>query len=416
MYSGQATREMAQVENNNGVEGDITYEVGGALPCDVDCEIPEGDHEIFVSVRYNHIDGIQRQIRQGTDINIRHTGSPCTLSHQSLLRNLRLINYAPLHVAVLHSHLDTVKLLVDSGADINIRDGNNRTPLIFATLAARVDVVKYLIAIGADVNCQSSSMKTALICALINKELVKLLLSAGSDLDVTEIHGGTALFTACMFRPGDPQVVQLLVSGGCDINKPNGHGASPLMMAVQAHGRGAVSILLKAGANVNQLDKDGRAPIHAAAEGGNRCKDIALLLIQHGADVNVADKKGSLPLDRALGSGRVEMIELCLLAESDYVYEKLYSERMMRIYNHELYKGFKQWLDQEIHQPTTLRRLCRKSIRKSLGPEHLKDVTQLQLPREMTDFIGLKSRELSAHFNLGRATLPLQYAPMFLRI
>ncbi|KAJ4706267.1 Potassium channel SKOR [Melia azedarach] len=59
--------------------------------------------------------------------------------------------------------------------------------------------------------------------------------------------------------------------------------------------------LIRAGADPNKTDYDGRTPLHLAASRGYG--DIALFLIQKGVDINVKDKFGNTPLLEAIKYG-----------------------------------------------------------------------------------------------------------------
>ncbi|PSS21449.1 Potassium channel SKOR like, partial [Actinidia chinensis var. chinensis] len=59
--------------------------------------------------------------------------------------------------------------------------------------------------------------------------------------------------------------------------------------------------LIRAGADPNKTDYDGRSPLHLAASRGY--EDITRFLIQAGVDVNISDKFGNTPLVEALKNG-----------------------------------------------------------------------------------------------------------------
>ncbi|KAI5559498.1 hypothetical protein BDE02_17G115000 [Populus trichocarpa] len=65
---------------------------------------------------------------------------------------------------------------------------------------------------------------------------------------------------------------------------------------------------IRAGADPNRTDYDGRSPLHLAASRGY--EDITLFLIQEGVDINIKDKFGNTPLLEAIKNGhdRVESL------------------------------------------------------------------------------------------------------------
>jgi len=88
-----------------------------------------------------------------------------------------------------------------------------------------------------------------------------------------------------------------------------------------------ISILLDAGAKVNETDRDGRSVLSHAAVSST--EEVVITLIDAGADPNLADKNGWTPLQYAFyydSSGYVDkgiIISHLLLAgaAADYLYE-----------------------------------------------------------------------------------------------
>nr|XP_043632103.1 potassium channel SKOR-like [Erigeron canadensis] len=66
--------------------------------------------------------------------------------------------------------------------------------------------------------------------------------------------------------------------------------------------------LIRAGADPNKTDYDGRSPLHLAASKGH--ESIAFFLIQNGADVNISDKFGNTPLLEAIKNGHENIASL----------------------------------------------------------------------------------------------------------
>ncbi|XP_010553885.1 PREDICTED: potassium channel GORK [Tarenaya hassleriana] len=66
--------------------------------------------------------------------------------------------------------------------------------------------------------------------------------------------------------------------------------------------------LIRAGADPNKTDYDGRSPLHLAASRGY--EDITQFLVQEGVDINLKDKFGNTPLLEAAKNGQDEVIAL----------------------------------------------------------------------------------------------------------
>lgn len=66
--------------------------------------------------------------------------------------------------------------------------------------------------------------------------------------------------------------------------------------------------LIRAGADPNKKDYDGRTPLHLAASKGH--KDVTLFLIQEGGEVNISDNFGNTPLLEAIKNGHDNIASL----------------------------------------------------------------------------------------------------------
>ncbi|XP_057972107.1 potassium channel SKOR-like isoform X2 [Malania oleifera] len=66
--------------------------------------------------------------------------------------------------------------------------------------------------------------------------------------------------------------------------------------------------LIRAGADPNKTDYDGRSPLHLAASRGY--EEITLFLIQEGVDINISDNFGNTPLLEAIKNGHDQVASL----------------------------------------------------------------------------------------------------------
>ena len=85
---------------------------------------------------------------------------------------------------------------------------------------------------------------------------------------------------------------------------------SPLHYASCKGDINAITSLLNAGADVNQIDQNGATALHCASWYGHT--NIVRLLCDHGAQVNLAKINGDTPLHIAQSKNHVEIIQLLI--------------------------------------------------------------------------------------------------------
>jgi uncharacterized protein len=117
--------------------------------------------------------------------------------------------------------------------------------------------------------------------------------------------GFTALHFACFF--GQPEAARLLLEAGAaaDAVAMNPMRVMPLHSAASARNLEAARLLLEHGAPVNARQQGGWAPIHAAAQNGDRPM-VELMLKYHG-DPKLANDDGKTPAMVAREKGHEEI-------------------------------------------------------------------------------------------------------------
>ena len=146
-----------------------------------------------------------------------------------------------------------------------------------------------------------------------NLELVKSLISHGTDVDAKDRLGRTAFSYAA--ENGHKDVVEILLAKGVEIDERDGFGRSALYYATRQGHKETAEFFIVNGADVNAKDNAGETPLHHAARTGR--KDTAELLIAKGADVNAKNNDGQRPVEVALQRNRKDVIELLIAEGAD---------------------------------------------------------------------------------------------------
>ncbi|HEX6999117.1 MAG TPA: ankyrin repeat domain-containing protein [Gammaproteobacteria bacterium] len=225
----------------------------------------------------------------------------------------------PLQWAVYEGDVDEVRRLLAAGADVSVANDYGATAMSLAAVVANTEILKLLLEAGADPDSPNPEGQTALMAVARtgNVEGAKLLLERGATVDARESWGGqTALMWASARR--HPEMMELLIDHGADVNARSIHrdyqrhvtaegrpknldsgGFTPLLYAARENCIPCVDVLLANGADIDLPDPDGVSPLLLAIMNVNW--DLAKRLIEAGADVNQWDIYGEAPLFTAVG-------------------------------------------------------------------------------------------------------------------
>lgn len=119
-----------------------------------------------------------------------------------------------------------------------------------------------------NVNERDKSGRTALFYAArrsTDAEPVSFLLRMGADLSVTDELGQTSLMTAVRYNSSEKVLAQLLVAGA-PINAADHDGFTALMIAARHNTPGIVKKLVRAGADPDIKNKEGKTAADFLAE------------------------------------------------------------------------------------------------------------------------------------------------------
>jgi ankyrin repeat protein len=225
----------------------------------------------------------------------------------------------PLQWAVYNNDVAEARRLVRAGANVSLANHYGATPMSLAAEVGNADMLALLVEAGANVDSPDADGQTALqaVARTGNVKAAQVLLNAGATVDAREKWGGqTALMWASARR--HPEMMQLLISRGADVNarsidrdyqrhvtaegRPkslDSGGFTPLLYAARENCKACVDVLLKNRADIDLPDPDGVSPVHVAIMNANW--DLAKQLILAGADVNQWDIYGEAPLFTAIG-------------------------------------------------------------------------------------------------------------------
>src|SRR5204862_5446414 len=204
--------------------------------------------------------------------------------------------------------------LLRAGDDVSLDNNYGATPMSLAAEVGNTDLLKLLIEAGANADSPTTDGQTPLqaVARTGNVEAAQLLLDHHASVDAREKWGGqTALMWASARR--HPEMMQLLISKGADVNarsidrdyqrhvtaegRPknlDSGGLTPLLYAARENCSACVDVLLKHKADIDLPDPDGVSPLLLAIMNANW--DVAKQLIIAGADVNQWDLFGEAPL------------------------------------------------------------------------------------------------------------------------
>ena len=244
----------------------------------------------------------------------------------------RIGAYTPLLLAAKNGSASVMAPLLKSGAEVDAATSNGTTPLMFAAASGNLDAVTALLDGGANANAKETvrHLTPAMFAAASNRAgVLRLLAKRGADLKATSKVTDLAALSKDpealrAFTTGNPQPPGEPPQGGRSGPAAGGRGRgrgpqtpgvdrnyqlnelvaaqgglTPLLLAAREGHVDAVTVLLEAGADVNQVSAGDRtSPLLIATINGHF--DLALMLLERGADAQAASENNATPLYGAL--------------------------------------------------------------------------------------------------------------------
>lgn len=180
----------------------------------------------------------------------------------------------------------------------------------------RVDVIEY--------------GQTALIAAADkgHKDICKLLISRGCNIDIKDNYGYNALMIASLY--GHTEICELLISHGCNVGATDKNGNTALILAVLERRKDVCNLLISHVHNINTQNKKAcdmdrslmlfdllsneiygaYTALMIATENGDF--EICDSLIQHGSNVDLCNERGDTALILAAERGHHNICKLLI--------------------------------------------------------------------------------------------------------
>jgi ankyrin repeat protein len=197
--------------------------------------------------------------------------------------------------AIIAGNQEKVVELIKVKSLLEGEDKNGFTPLMWAAWGDQREIARLLIEAGADVNHRNKYGWTALMEAADEDAVstLKYLLDAGANVnDRSNKWKVTALSMAA--SENHREVFDILLQAGAQLEN-----SFALHSAAEEGNLDMVKHMVEdLGANLNERDHLGRTPVSYAAEEDQ--DGMVIYLIKAGADLSIADDKGKMPVDYAV--------------------------------------------------------------------------------------------------------------------
>ncbi|KAM6910437.1 B-cell lymphoma 3 protein homolog [Xenentodon cancila] len=229
-------------------------------------------------------------------------------SCQSLLPRISVATHqdedgdTALHIAVVQGNLIMVHRLIQllglACRSLDIYNNLRQTPLHLAVITKQVNIVEALLSAGADPAALDRHGQTAfhLCCEYDHSECLSVILSLCSSstcLEIRNFEGLSPLHLAVM--QGHKDLSKMLLAAGADINAMDiKSGLSPLMHAVESNNADMVRFLIENACDVNSQSYSGNTALHIACGRGQ--VDIVRLLLKSGADSSLKNYHNDTPV------------------------------------------------------------------------------------------------------------------------
>ncbi|VDI69555.1 Hypothetical predicted protein [Mytilus galloprovincialis] len=211
-----------------------------------------------------------------------------------------------LHIEFILDKLENVNILIKN------RNGDTFLHSFCRSVATEVESeLIQKIFLGQLRNCPKALLKQLLSCknntcdtpflqftqntnTIINVDLLKLFIAAGTDINGKNIRGESAIHRMVIRSEGEfcwededcNANIMYLVREGADVNAQDITSSSPIMLANESR---TIKALLNVNASVNIPNKFGQTPLILKLTSNEINTSVIQMLLEHGANVNALD-------------------------------------------------------------------------------------------------------------------------------
>jgi ankyrin repeat protein len=278
------------------------------------CPSPEDDANdwapLLLAAEKANVEVVADLLQRGADANASDDNGDTALILAGSFEVIELLLDAgafiddALHKACYDGNVGVVRKQLKRGADVNSKGLAGCRPLHYAAQGENphevVQIVQMLVAAGADINAPNYAGMSPLYMLISMPRPseflggIRALLDAGADpdtlLDRDRVVNGymSPLHYAVVMN--ERQIVKILLDAGADVNLVDEWGKTPLHEAafgtvrVEQPDAEIPLMLIDAGADVNARTDSNNTPLHIAAYAGHN--SVAQALLRHGADVH----------------------------------------------------------------------------------------------------------------------------------
>lgn len=220
-----------------------------------------------------------------------------------------------------------MSILLENGADIDASDSDGRTALRAAVFSGHENIVKLLLRYGADVNKCDIEQRSVLQVAIYmgHYSIVACLLSSGANINHEDLIGRGMLSTAIYTTNKRSQldVIKLLIKYGAQLEQLDKNNQTPLILAAQENQIKCVELLLNNGADIDAIDSQQYTPLTYAVK--NKFNELVdYLLNNRNAATHILDKDGRSILSISCAIGAEKIVRMLMNRDMDEMHRDNY--------------------------------------------------------------------------------------------